>query len=594
MRAKTTRSIYCAMACFAVIGCATSGLIETQAAAGDSVRNDAVFPVAIRGEGIVWHRLEMTFDGPSVDERADSFRNFRFDMVFTHSASGKSYTVPGYFAADGNAAQSSAASGNKWRVLFAPDQPGPWTWRATFRRGTDVAVSLQPAAGESAGYFDGASGRFTIGAAELETDSPSFIRHGRIVHKDSHYPVHAGSDKIFLKTGAGSPENIFAYSGIDGTRDFGGTRYPALGDNQLHDFQPHVADWKAGDPDWQDGKARGIVGAVNYLAGVGVNAQYFVAMNVEGDGQDVWPWTGPEDRYQFDVSKLDQWQIVMDHMDDKGIVKDFLFTETENESLLEQKEGEAFFAVSRKLYYREMIARFGHNLGLTWNLGEEMGVVGNTGEDPWRAATTPAQRLAFVRYIAALDPYNHPIVMHNWPDGEEDLYGPLLGEATYSGISLQAHEDYEKRIVEWRARSAAAGRKWMIAIDEPLGWEFGARPDSADPDHDRERTTVLWPALLSGSAGIDWYFGWQNNAPTSDLSNEDMRSRHNLWQQSRIARELLTEHLSLQDMIPSPELGREAISHVLAQPDEVYAAYLSSGGSGDLDLSHASGPFSVR
>jgi hypothetical protein len=71
----------------------------------------------------------------------------------------------------------------------------------------------------------------------------------------------------------------------------------------------------------------------------------------------------------------------------------------------------------------------------------------------------------------------------------------------------------------------------MVSVDEPLGWEFGARPD-ADVDRRDEILTVLWPSLLGGATGVEWYFGWQNNAPTSDLSSEDQRSRDRLWRTS--------------------------------------------------------------
>jgi len=542
--------------------------------------------VNLHGDARVWHRLSLDITGPQVKEEASSFRDFRVDVTFTHLKSKRSLIIPAYFAADGNAAHSGADSGNIWRVNFTADRAGEWQWHVSFRRGKDVAVAGNLNAGISYVPYDGKSGSFIVHKNRLKDNS--FAAKGRITLGDSHYTKHANGD-LFFKTGAGSPENIFAYAGFDGTKDFGGTHFPGLGENQLHDFPSHRADWEADDPDWKNGQGKAIIGTINYLSSVGVNAQYFVAMNVKGDGQDVWPWTGPQDYYSFDVSKLEQWKVVMDHMDDRGIVKDFLFTETENESLFEHEEGHPFFAVSRKLYYREMIARFGHSLGLTWNLGEEMGVVGNTGESPWRDPTTAKQRSAFIQYIAKLDAYDHPIVMHNWNDGEEALYGPELGNKVYSGLSLQAHEKYVERILLWRKRSAEAGRKWMIALDEPLGWEFGARPDVDAPQHNKARTTILWPLIMAGGAGVDWYFGWQNNAPTSDLSNEDMRSRDFLWKQSKIARELILSILPLDDMQPRPDLGE----HILARRNHIYAVYLPKG-SGSIDLSESKKRYKIR
>ena len=58
----------------------------------------------------VWHPVVVTLNGPSVDESSSTFRNYRLDVTFTKG--NKSYKVPGFFAADGNAAETSATSGN--------------------------------------------------------------------------------------------------------------------------------------------------------------------------------------------------------------------------------------------------------------------------------------------------------------------------------------------------------------------------------------------------------------------------------------------------------------------------------------------------
>ena len=55
------------------------------------------------------------------------------------------------------------------------------------------------------------------------------------------------------------------------------------------------------------------------------------------------------------------------------------------------------------------------------------------------------------------------------------------------------------------------------------------------------------PTLLAGGTGVEWYFGWQNNAPTSDLSNEDQRSRDALWRASAKVRRFF-ETLPLRNM----------------------------------------------
>ena len=73
----------------------------------------------ITGEMKLWYPVTISFDGPEASEEASTFRDVRLDVTFTKG--GRSLVVPGYFAADGDAANSSATSGNQWRVKFTPD-----------------------------------------------------------------------------------------------------------------------------------------------------------------------------------------------------------------------------------------------------------------------------------------------------------------------------------------------------------------------------------------------------------------------------------------------------------------------------------------
>src|SRR2546426_6457754 len=101
----------------------------------------------IGGELKQWHDVVLTFDGPATSESADPnpFLNYRLNVTFTKGS--KTIQIPGYFAADGNAAETSADSGNKWRVHFVPDETGEWQYSVSFREGPEVSVSLDPNAG---------------------------------------------------------------------------------------------------------------------------------------------------------------------------------------------------------------------------------------------------------------------------------------------------------------------------------------------------------------------------------------------------------------------------------------------------------------
>ena len=106
------------------------------------------FGGVVSGELKKWHKVTISFTGPNTSETANPnpFTNYRLDVTFSNG--GKSYVVPGYYAADGNAAETSASSGNIWLVHFAPDETGLWTYSVSFRKGSNVA---QNGGGSSAG-----------------------------------------------------------------------------------------------------------------------------------------------------------------------------------------------------------------------------------------------------------------------------------------------------------------------------------------------------------------------------------------------------------------------------------------------------------
>ena len=87
------------------------------------------------GVPVRWQTATLTFDGPETSEAAtpNPFLDYRMKVSFSHQQSGESRTAQGFFAADGNAAESSAESGAKWRVRFTPPLAGTWVWRAEFR-----------------------------------------------------------------------------------------------------------------------------------------------------------------------------------------------------------------------------------------------------------------------------------------------------------------------------------------------------------------------------------------------------------------------------------------------------------------------------
>ena len=62
----------------------------------------------ITGELQKWHRVTLSFTGPQCSENGDPnpFLDYRLEVDFTHTLSGSTLKVPGYFAADGNAGET--------------------------------------------------------------------------------------------------------------------------------------------------------------------------------------------------------------------------------------------------------------------------------------------------------------------------------------------------------------------------------------------------------------------------------------------------------------------------------------------------------
>ncbi len=527
----------------------------------------------ITGEKKQWHTLTLTFDGPAASENIDPnepnalnpFYDMRLDVLFTNGD--KNYLVPGYFAADGQAAYTSAEAGNKWRVKFTPDSTGNWDYYTSFRIGSSIAIGHDPNCSIS-GSLDGLKGSFVI--EESDKVKPDFRSQGRLNYIGEHYMQFEGSKEYFLKGGANSPENFLAFEGFDGTYDT-----TINGDLFIHAYEPHAQDVKPDDPNWQVGRNRNIFGAVNYLAEKGMNVIYFITYNIDGgDGEDVWPWSSPTQRFRFDCSKLDQWEILFSHMEKLGIMMHVLTQETENDDGLDL----GHLGDSRRLYYRELIARFSHHLALQWNLGEE-----NTNTD--------IQRRSFARYFKQFDPYKHPIVIHTYPWEVDLVYNSLLGFEDLDGASLQVNSTY-LHTNRWTNNSAAAGKPWVVTLDEVAQAIHGVVPDDEDPEHDNIRKNYLWANLMAGGAGCEWYFGYGH--PNMDIDCEDWRSRNNMWDQTRYALKFFkNNHIPFWKMNDDNSYVTNASADAFVDPGNYYVVYLPDGGTTDLDLQAFTEPFSV-
>jgi hypothetical protein len=617
---------------------------------------------AVSGELRQWHKVTLTFNGPQASETDTSpnpFTDYRMTVVFTHESGAPRYEVPGYFAADGDAGNTSANSGNKWRAHLSPDKVGRWNWRASFVAGPGVATAPN-AGGKSVPPVDGATGSFDVTASNKT--APDFRAKGRLQYVGKHYLRFAGSGEYFLKAGPDSPETLLAYDDFDNTRTL---------KTAMHAYAPHASDWKTGDPTWGKAKGKALIGAINYLSAEGMNALSFLPYNAGGDGDNVWPFVDRDDKFHYDVSKLDQWQVLFDHAQAKGIYLHFKLQEQENDDGTTGQGGggggrggrgggapggapggppagrggaQAPAAAGapppaaqpappaaapaegrggpgrggmmaagpcavpaaldcgntgpeRRLYVRELVARFGYELALNWNLGEE-----NT--------QTTVQQRAMIQYIHDVDPYDHHVVLHTFPNQQEDVYQPLLGQSYLTGLSLQnAWNAAHQQTARWVRGSAATGWPWVVANDEQGSASTGVPPDPGYPGftgkdnqgndvqslHDIRKLT-LWGNLMAGGAGVEYYFGYV--LPDNDLTLENFRSRDKSWDYARIALTFFrSEKVPFWDMTVADGLvgnySNDNSVFCFAKAGEIYLVYLPSGGSADLDLAGATGQFNV-
>ncbi|QDU91022.1 hypothetical protein Pla175_44390 [Pirellulimonas nuda] len=552
----------------------------------------AAATVLVSGELTQWGPVTLTIDGPTASETDDDpnpFTDYALDVTFTHESGSPSYRVPGYFAADGNAAESSAVSGNKWRAHLSPDKTGLWNYKVSFLRGKHVAIGGEGAPIEG---LDGLAGSFNI--APTDKQGRDLRAQGRLQYVGKHFQQFAGSKQYFLKFGADAPETLLAYVDFDNTQ----TRKPKRG--PLKTWGPHVRDWRSGDPTWKDGKGKGLIGAINYLSGRGMNVFSFLTYNAGGDGDNVWPFVDRDDKLHYDCSKLDQWGIVFAHGQQQGMYLHFKLSEHENSGARDSDNvsmdaGE--LGPERKLYLRELIARYAQLLALNWNLGEE-----NT--------QSVQQQRDMAAYIAQTDPYHHLIVTHTtgaWP-GHLRTYGGLIGsQSELTGASIQTRDlmDTHRFVLHWVKQSEQAGKPWVVANDEQDLGSFGTPPDpgyggyeqSQGPSIDDLRKYALWGTLMAGGAGVEYYFGYVH--PQNDIVCEDWRSREKTWGYARAAHDFFSDqHIPFWEMhnanalVGNPE--DQNTRYCLAKPDQLYLVYLPDGGSADLDLTGVNGAFTIK
>lgn len=548
--------------------------------------------VAVQGELKKWHTVVLQIEGPPTSEMDEynPFLNYRLDVRFRHDD--QEFIVPGFYAADGRAAETSASEGNYWQVRFTPNRTGEWTYEIFFKTGENIAIAESINSGKGIAP-DGVTGSLII--EDSDKMLPDNRAQGRLNYVGESFLKYEETGKYFIKVGVDAPENLLGFVDFDASTNIFDLR---------KDWYPHQKDFPGIGNSylWKGDKGKNLMGAIAYLASEKLNVFSFLTFNVDGDDRNVFPfllkvsekeykdyadikenrgaWDSLFYQTRLDVSKLEQWERIFDFAETQGMFLHFKTHETETDHLMDK----GVFGPETKLYYRELIARFGHHLALNWNLGEEN--------------NQPIEEVKKVAdYVHSLDPYKHHLVIHTFPN-QDDRYGELIGDQSpLTGASLQLSDsefyDVHPRVLKWRNASNHTGKKWALAVDEPGKANIALLPDAEDPNHDLARSNALWGTLMAGGYGVEWYFGYQS--PHSDLTCQDFRSRDLFWDQNRHARVFFEEHLPFWEMEPADHLTPDTLSFCLASRDEVYLVYLQQGQkTTSLDLGSSGKTYSIH
>lgn len=529
----------------------------------------------LEGAGAVYDPLTLTLEGPQMDERTgdNPFSDVRLDVVFSQGS--QQWIIPGYFAGCKDAADSSCTGGKLWQVHFLPSVAGDYQWQVRFRAGKDVVFEEY---GGKTLPGNGAKGNFTVGEAQ---NDPVRAR-GILRYTGDRYYRYSGDNSIFFKLGPDAPENLLAYDGFDATPNFKSLR---------KNWAPHLSDYNAKEAKsylWAKGKkGQAMLGMFRYVADQNLNSVSMLLWNTGGDDRNVFPhlltvepseyeqmkpaeqWTKGTIKDRFDLSKLAQWQRALSYADKLGLHLHFKLQETENDRFMDGGET----GRTRKLYLREMVARFGHYLALSWNLGEEN--VQKSGDV-----------VHMSHYIDALDAYDRPIVLHSYPH-QKERYLPYLGNGSaLNGLSLQGSNDdfadVRPDIADWAAMSKQAGRPWVMSYDEPGSAQGGAGVDAAypatklpserktiiDPEHFMRE--VVWNSLTAGGNGIEAYYGYETGC--TDLNCQDHRTRAEMWREGVLALSFFRTYVGEKaaSMAPYDWLTANGDDYVFADPGRTY------------------------
>ena len=464
--------------------------------------------VSVHSQGLVtfpkWSKVEIQFTGPSsLGMGSPNPFQIEMDVTFTGPTS-QIFTVPGFYDGDG----AGGLDGDIWKVRFSPNTAGTWTYLTSSTEGS----------------LNGLNGTFLVSnTSGCQTTMPggllNFACVGRLEYTGEHY-LKFTEGPYWLKGGVNEPEDFLVPEVNAGF----GSKFAA----------------------------------VDYLAGTGINSMYLMLTNVDGDRRNLWPWVGNTqdeaklNHERFDVAKLEDWENTFTYIQQKGLVLHIVF-----------EDDSAWTGFNRSMYYREIVARFGHHNGLYWNLAEE-----------YNEAYSADQMKDYAQILSNLDPYDHPITVHQ--QGGLNNWDPFVGDSRFDLTSFQTGNSSQNGpAVDWFTKVENSSRTIPVAFDEST-----RNLTTAERDMFRH---IAW-SIYTGGANFEVYTRLLGSSYLDfDLILEDLAR----------ARKYIDD-LSFWEMRPKNELLLSGEGYVFTQLDETYLVYLLDGGSISLILSGSESIFDAE
>ncbi len=471
-----------------------------------------------------WDMVEIPLYGPAADVRDEQTNPFQIAVDVTFSSpDGQRFVVPAFYDGDGNGGDT----GNVWKVRFSAGATGQWRF---------TSASSDPSLGGYSGSFEVVA---PTGCKGYEPgDLPNFSCAGRLQGVEGSHYLKFADGGYWIKGGIDDPENFLGDA-------FGG---------------------------WAEKRA-----AIDFLSSQGVNSIYLITNNLTpGDRNDTWPWLGdtPQEAKRqsdrFDLTRLEEWEDFFSYVQSKGIVLHVV---------LDDDGG--WHDYDHFLYYREMVARFGHHPALVWNIGEE------ANENYW-----DSEQIRLAQLIGEIDPYDHPITVHRKPPW------PFFGEAAFDLTSIQPGDgssdftraelaDYNRIVQEHRARSIEAGHPIPVMIDEtPRVRRVNEQMQL------KMRAQVLYPIYLGGgNYEMHFHDAYSSRDDGGSVTIEELEP---MLDDMHRARQFL-ESVPFHEMEPcNSSLAGPVTAYCLGREGAVYVVYSSGGGKLAIDLSALSNEVQIQ